>query len=105
MIKPNIGTWDAYVRIMLGLTALAFGIRRSSRKDDLMGALMILTGSMKVAEGITRICPLMYAMGIRTTDQATDKMQSPIQTGSPVASSPSPGSQPSDQRQQDQTAS
>ncbi|WP_158734631.1 DUF2892 domain-containing protein [Alteribacillus sp. YIM 98480] len=58
-MKPNIGTLNAMVRITCGLTILACSTaeltkyRRNGR--HLLYAMM---GAMKVAEGITRFCPL-----------------------------------------------
>ncbi|MFC4769614.1 YgaP family membrane protein [Effusibacillus consociatus] len=69
MIKQNVGTWDAYMRITGGLIGLAYGIRRSLRRDDALSALLIMASAIKVAEGVTRVCPMMHALGIATTEQ------------------------------------
>ncbi|MDB5083433.1 MAG: hypothetical protein JWN30_319 [Bacilli bacterium] len=69
MIKQNVGTWDAYVRIMGGLMALGYGIQRGVRRNDGASTLLMAAGAMKVAEGLTRVCPLMHAMGIKSLEE------------------------------------
>ncbi|MFT4414598.1 DUF2892 domain-containing protein [Fredinandcohnia humi] len=58
-MKPNIGMINALVRITLGFTMLAWStakmVKRPWRESFLIVALL---GGMKVAEGITRYCPL-----------------------------------------------
>ena len=54
MVK-NVGELDAYCRIAGGLTLLSMGILCSSKT-------LSVIGSMKVAEGITRFCPILYLM-------------------------------------------
>ncbi len=58
-MKKNVGDTDAYLRIAGGLTMLSCGILDRSR-------WMILLGSMKVAEGITRHCPMLHLLGMDT---------------------------------------
>ena len=58
MVK-NVGDLDAYLRITCGLTLFGIGIMSSSK---LLSAL----GSMKVAEGITRFCPMLYMLDKNT---------------------------------------
>lgn len=60
-MKKNVGDFDAFLRITLGLSMLGVGIKRDSNP-------FILLGSMKVAEGLTRFCPLLYLMGISTEE-------------------------------------
>jgi hypothetical protein len=55
-MKKNVGRTDAYLRITCGLTMLGCGIMDRSR-------LMVSLGAMKVAEGITRWCPLLEVLG------------------------------------------
>lgn len=61
MVKPNIGTLNAFIRITLGFTLLGWGtaalMRRSRSNFPLFSVIM---GAMKVAEGITRFCPVVY---------------------------------------------
>jgi hypothetical protein len=54
MVK-NVGELDAYCRIAGGLTLLSMGIICSSKTLSVLG-------SMKVAEGVTRFCPLLYLL-------------------------------------------
>lgn len=58
-MKKNVGDLDAFLRITLGLSMLGVGIKKDSNS-------FILLGSMKVAEGLTKFCPLLYLMGIST---------------------------------------
>ena len=60
-MKRNIGDLDAYLRITGGLSMLGIGIICSSK-------LVTLIGSMKVAEGVTRYCPIMHILGIDSLD-------------------------------------
>lgn len=60
-MKRNIGDLDAYLRITGGLSMLGIGIICSSK-------LVTLIGSMKVAEGVTRYCPIMHMLGIDSLD-------------------------------------
>ncbi len=61
-LQPNMGTLDAYVRLMLG--TILVGSAATCKKHH---ALLLLLGSMKVAEGITRFCPCLHLMGKKTT--------------------------------------
>ncbi|HHT65983.1 MAG: YgaP family membrane protein [Caldicoprobacterales bacterium] len=60
MVK-NVGELDAYGRIVCGLTLLGIGIMGSSKTLSFLG-------SMKVAEGVTRFCPMLYLLGKDTLD-------------------------------------
>ncbi len=55
-VKTNVGIVDAFMRITLGFTLLSMGQKKDS------GWLTVL-GSLKVAEGITRFCPVLHLMG------------------------------------------
>ncbi|WP_026092407.1 YgaP family membrane protein [Calidifontibacillus oryziterrae] len=59
MVKPNIGLVNALVRITFGFTILAWAtakmVKRPWRNSYFWVALM---AGMKIAEGITRFCPL-----------------------------------------------
>lgn len=59
-MQKNVGKIDAYMRITCGLFMIGTGIMRSSKT-------MIGLGSMKVAEGITRFCPMLYLLNLSTT--------------------------------------
>lgn len=58
-MQKNVGDTDAYLRLTCGLTMLGIGVMDRSR-------LLIALGAMKVAEGITRWCPLLQALGKNT---------------------------------------
>ncbi|WP_010678030.1 YgaP family membrane protein [Bacillus timonensis] len=58
-MKPNIGMINALIRITCGFTMLAWAtakmVKRPWRESFIVVAML---GGMKVAEGITRFCPL-----------------------------------------------
>jgi hypothetical protein len=60
-MQKNVGELDSYCRIACGLTLLSIGIMSSSKTISLLG-------SMKVAEGITRFCPVLYLLDKDTLD-------------------------------------
>ena len=60
-MKENVGKIDSYLRITGGLTMLGIGISKESN-------LLIGLGAMKVAEGITKFCPMLYLLGKSTKD-------------------------------------
>lgn len=63
MCSKNVGRMDAYVRISAGLMMVSLGIMRHK------GWLTAL-GSMKVAEGVTRYCPVLDMFNCTTyTDE------------------------------------
>ncbi|HZK33731.1 MAG TPA: DUF2892 domain-containing protein [Bacillota bacterium] len=60
-MKKNVGNLDAYLRISGGLSLLGIGVICSSK-------LVTMLGSMKVAEGVTRYCPLMHLLDVDSLD-------------------------------------
>ena len=77
MLK-NVGELDAYCRIAGGLTLLGIGIMGSSKT-------LSLIGSMKVAEGVTRFCPMLYLMGKNTMDwDKSLEKHTEIMVGDPI---------------------
>lgn len=58
-MRKNVGDTDAFLRITAGLSMLGIGIKKHSNS-------FIFLGSMKVAEGITKFCPILYAFGVST---------------------------------------
>lgn len=58
-MKKNVGDLDSYLRITAGLSMLGMGIKRECNS-------LIILGSMAVAEGITRYCPLLSLMDMST---------------------------------------
>ena len=62
-MKQNIGTVDAMLRISCGLTLLSWSIAKMSREKPSGTQLFVsFMGAQKVAEGITRYCPLTDAV-------------------------------------------
>ncbi|MDQ0208448.1 YgaP family membrane protein [Alkalicoccobacillus murimartini] len=59
-MKPNLSRIQSLCRITCGLSVLAFASSKMQRKSSLIGIIGIIIGAMKVAEGITRFCPLIY---------------------------------------------
>lgn len=60
-MMKNVGELDAYCRIAGGLTLLGIGIMGSSKTLSFLG-------SMKVAEGVIRFCPILHLLGKDTLD-------------------------------------
>jgi hypothetical protein len=69
-MQKNVGTVDAIIRITAGLVGLAYGVGRMSRRPYRTPWLLMTLSAMKVAEGVTRFCPMLYAMGVNSRDQA-----------------------------------
>jgi len=65
-MRKNVGTLDASMRITLGLIGLAYSIGRMSRRPYRAPWFLMTMSAMKVAEGLTRFCPMLYAMGTNT---------------------------------------
>lgn len=63
-IQKNVDTLDALLRITMGLTGVAWGTAEMiKRRNRTMPLLMTMCSAMKVAEGITRYCPVLDLMG------------------------------------------
>ncbi|MDD3840957.1 MAG: DUF2892 domain-containing protein [Clostridia bacterium] len=60
-IQKNVGILDSYIRIASGLMMLGYGISKSS-------SIMTGFGAIKVAEGVTKFCPMLYVLGLSTVD-------------------------------------
>lgn len=58
-MQKNVGHLDAHIRISVGLIMVAMGIVKKS-------LLLIIPGSCKVSEGVTRFCPILYMLNIST---------------------------------------
>lgn len=69
-MKKNVGTLDASIRITAGLLGLAYGIGRMNRRPHRTPWLLMSLSAMKVAEGVTRFCPMLYSMGTNTRNEA-----------------------------------
>jgi hypothetical protein len=79
-MQRNVGNTDAMIRITGGLLGLAYGIGKMSRRPHNAPWLLMGLSAMKVAEGITRFCPTLAAMGLSTdkengTENIMDKIK------------------------------
>ncbi|GAA0368806.1 YgaP family membrane protein [Bacillus horti] len=76
--KKNVSTTDALFRITMGLTGVAWGTAEMIRRPYGVTPLLVtMASAMKVAEGITRYCPVMAMMGIsseKVMDQTREAM-------------------------------
>lgn len=68
MNRKNVGALDAYLRITAGFLGLTYGISRIARRPHRAPWLLMTMSAMNVASGVTRFCPINYAMGINTGD-------------------------------------
>lgn len=60
-LRPNIGLINALLRITLGLTVVSWATAKLVKKPyQTLPLIVSFLGSMKIAEGITRFCPLTY---------------------------------------------
>ncbi|MCT8136636.1 DUF2892 domain-containing protein [Anaerobacillus sp. CMMVII] len=61
-ITPNIGLLNSFIRLTCGFTMLAWGTSKLVKRPYSTSTplMVIMAGAMKVAEGITRFCPLTY---------------------------------------------
>ncbi|WP_231687047.1 DUF2892 domain-containing protein [Bacillus sp. JCM 19034] len=60
-MKQNISTVNALCRITMGLTVVAWSTAKLTKKQSSSFPLFAtIAGAMKVAEGITKFCPLVY---------------------------------------------
>jgi hypothetical protein len=64
-LTKNVGTFDALGRITCGLVGLAWCASKSRRYFPYLIAMI---SAMKVAEGITRYCPMLALLHKSTVD-------------------------------------
>jgi hypothetical protein len=58
-MKPNLTLVEAIMRITCGLTGLAWSTAKMSKRCwSPIGIMIAMMSAMKVAEGVTRFCPL-----------------------------------------------
>jgi hypothetical protein len=62
-MKKNVGTTDAVIRILIGVAGLIWSATRTRGRFPWLIALL---SGMKVAEGITRFCPVLALLGKST---------------------------------------
>ncbi|WP_044641096.1 YgaP family membrane protein [Risungbinella massiliensis] len=66
-MQKNVGTMDAIMRITCGLYGLVWSATRmANRPKSRSYCLMAILSAMKVAEGITRYCPMLAMLGKNT---------------------------------------
>lgn len=65
-MQKNVGTVDATIRITLGLLGLAYGVGKMTRRPHRTPWLLMTMSAMKVAEGVTRFCPMLYSAKMNT---------------------------------------
>lgn len=88
--NENIGVADAYLRLAGGITLLALG---AGRKLGRVGSfLAVLIGASKVAEGITRYCPVYDMMDLTSLDGKVRRLETPLQPSE--GPEPVPATQP-----------
>ncbi|CEH28128.1 hypothetical protein AM501_23830 [Aneurinibacillus migulanus] len=69
-MKKNVGLCDAFIRITVGLIGLSYSTVRMVQRPYRMSPIIItILSAMKIAEGITRFCPLLTMFGISTEDE------------------------------------
>jgi hypothetical protein len=62
-MKQNLSTPQAYVRICTGVALAGMGISKLSRNPkDLVACMMLGIGSMSLADGILKWCPLEHLL-------------------------------------------
>jgi hypothetical protein len=87
-LKPNIGLLDRSVRLVSGL--VVFGSAMQMNRQSVAKTALLTYGAMKITEGVTGWCPIMYAMGIRdieTSTQSTGQLTPSTQEDAPVMNS------------------
>lgn len=72
-ITPNIGLISSFVRLTAGFTMLAWGTSKLVKRPfSNSPVIAIVLGAMKVAEGITRFCPLTFLVEERMEEMTKD---------------------------------
>lgn len=93
-MQKNVGTVDALIRITVGLLGLAYGVGRMSRRPYRTPWLLMALSAMKVAEGVTRFCPMLYAMGVNSCGAGMQNMLSKAKDMRNQAGKPRSGTAP-----------
>ncbi|MGK0700310.1 MULTISPECIES: DUF2892 domain-containing protein [Bacillaceae] len=61
-MRPNIGIVNALIRLTVGFTLLSWATSRLTRRPYRDSYLWLaFLAAMKIGEGITRFCPLVFA--------------------------------------------
>ncbi|GAB7387764.1 hypothetical protein BSNK01_16010 [Bacillaceae bacterium] len=78
-MRKNVGTLDAMLRLIFGFTGLAWGTARMLRfPHRVMPLVVTMLSAMKVAEGLTRWCPMLSVLGFSTRDSDKRKRRQRI---------------------------
>lgn len=69
-MRKNVGTIDALCRLLLGFVGFGWAVSRLARSRffQLNAFLLLILSAQKIAEGITRYCPVLAAFDINTRD-------------------------------------
>lgn len=87
----NIGVADAYLRLVGGLSLLALG---AGRKLGRVGSVLaIVLGASKVAEGITRYCPVYDLFDLTSVGGGVRRLERSGGAGA-AAHAPAAGAEP-----------
>lgn len=73
--EENIGVLDAYLRLLGGFALLALGMGRKLGRAS--SFLAVLLGASKVAEGITRYCPLYDLLDLTSAGGSLRRSERP----------------------------
>ncbi len=74
-LTPNIGLLNSFIRLTGGFTMLAWGTAKLIKRPFSNSPLIaIVLGSMKVAEGFTRFCPLTFLFEERMEELAQENV-------------------------------
>lgn len=74
-MKKNVGTFDAMMRITWGLVGLGWGISRMVHFPQKGFPVFVsMMSAMKVAEGVTRWCPMLEVFGLSTVEKKSMEM-------------------------------
>lgn len=86
MIKKNVGTFDALMRITWGIVGVSWGISRMVHFPHKSSPVIVtMLSAMKVAEGVTRWCPMLDMLGLSTVEKdTTDKKEAVHQIVQPL---------------------
>jgi hypothetical protein len=72
-MKKNVNTLDSYMRITVGLTGVAWGIARMVHQPYRSFPMVVtMLSAMKVAEGITRFCPMLALFNTNSREVAEE---------------------------------
>lgn len=72
-MKKNVNTVDAIMRITIGLTGVAWGTARMVYHPHRSFPMVVtMLSAMKVAEGVTRFCPMLALFNTSSREVADE---------------------------------